>query len=173
MWRRRGGGGTGGSSGTTVELETTTDSPQPDHVITQNLFQKNATQIQSAGVALTLKKRLGRRKGSTGLTYSLGPRFVQLEDRYELDYVSFQNTFNTFGRRWRRRRRRRWRRWHWWRWWRNNRRKQHRWKQQHWWKQLAETGGNNNNNGNNNTTGPGGDVQQTFTTTWGELVQLG
>ncbi|MDA7994568.1 MAG: hypothetical protein MPJ25_16190, partial [Pirellulales bacterium] len=65
-----GGGGTGGSSGTTVSLETTTDSPQPDHVITQNLFQKNATQIQSAGVALTLKKRLGRRKGSTGLTYS-------------------------------------------------------------------------------------------------------
>ena len=47
-WRR---GGTGGSSGTTVSLETTTDSPQPDHVITQNLFQKNATQIQSAGVA--------------------------------------------------------------------------------------------------------------------------
>ena len=64
-------------------------------MITQNLFQKNATQIQSAGVALTLKKRLGRRKGSTGLTYSLGPRFVQLEDRYELDYVSFQNTFNS------------------------------------------------------------------------------
>ncbi|MBT6460611.1 MAG: hypothetical protein HOK57_12475, partial [Planctomycetaceae bacterium] len=87
-----GGGGTGGSSGTTVSLETTTDSPQPDHLITQNLFQKNTTEIQSAGVALTLRKRLGRRKGSTRLTYALGPRFVQVADRYELDYVSFQNS---------------------------------------------------------------------------------
>ena len=88
-------GGGGGSSGTTVSLETTTDSPQPDHLITQTLYQKNATEIQSAGVALTLRKRLGRRKGSTRVTYALGPRFVQVADRYELDYVSFQNSFNS------------------------------------------------------------------------------
>ena len=43
-----GGGGTGGSSQINVSLETTTDSPQPDHLITQNLLQKNATEMQSA-----------------------------------------------------------------------------------------------------------------------------
>jgi len=92
-----GGGGTGGSSQINVSLETTTDSPQPDHLITQNLLQKNATEMQSAGVAMTLRRNLGRERGATQATFSLGPRFVQIADRYELDYASFQNTFNATG----------------------------------------------------------------------------
>ena len=77
-----GGGGQGGSTILGISLETTSDSPAPDHVITQNLYQRNSTEIQSAGVALTLRKSLGRRKGSTNVTYSIGPRFVQLAERY-------------------------------------------------------------------------------------------
>ena len=90
-----GGLGGGGAQLNTLTIDTLIESGPPDHLITQDLYQRNATEIQSASVALTLRKRLGRRKGSTRVTYSLGPRFVQVADRYELDYVSYQNTFNT------------------------------------------------------------------------------
>ncbi|NDH95090.1 MAG: hypothetical protein EBZ13_11295, partial [Planctomycetia bacterium] len=88
-----GGGGGGASFGAgasqiNVSLETTTDSPQPDHLITQNLLQKNSTEMQSAGVAMTLRRELGRERGASMATFSLGPRFVQIADRYELDYTS-------------------------------------------------------------------------------------
>jgi hypothetical protein len=92
-----GGGGTGGSAILNVSLETTVDSPPPDHIITQNLLQRNSTELQSAAVAMTLRRELGRERGSTQATFSLGPRFLQVAERYELDYVSFQNTFNTGG----------------------------------------------------------------------------
>jgi hypothetical protein len=102
-----GGGGQGGGQGgvaigggaqlNTLSIDTLVESGPPDHLITQDLLQRNTTTIQSASVALTLQKRLGRRKGSTRVRYSLGPRFVQVADRYELDYASYQNSFNTLG----------------------------------------------------------------------------
>ncbi len=87
----------GGAQLNTLTIDTLVESGPPDHLITQDLLQRNSTQIQSASVALTLKKRLGRRKGSTQVRYSLGPRFVQVADRYEIDYASYQNSFNTLG----------------------------------------------------------------------------
>jgi hypothetical protein len=89
-----GGAGTGGSTVLNISLETTTDSPPPDHTITQNLLQRNSTELQSGAVAMTLRRSLGKRRGATDATFSLGPRFIQFAERYELDYTSFQNSFN-------------------------------------------------------------------------------
>ena len=164
-----GGGGGGAIQG--VNLETTVDSPPPDHLITQNLYQRNTTEIQSASVALTLKKNLGRRRGSTQARFSLGPRFVQLADRFELDYTSFQNTFNsssggggnngggnnnnTGGN--------------------NNNTGGNN---NNTGGNNNNTGGNNNNaggnnGGNNTTTGAAGNVQTTFTSSGGGAGILG
>ncbi|MGA0040668.1 MAG: hypothetical protein ACO3NZ_12530, partial [Pirellulales bacterium] len=59
-----GGAGTGGSTVLNISLETTTDSPPPDHTITQNLLQRNSTELQSGAVAMTLRRSLGKRKGA-------------------------------------------------------------------------------------------------------------
>ena len=91
------GDGNGGGLGATiasVTIETTSDSPPPDHLITQTLTQKNDTQFQGVGAAFTVRRALGRRNGDTDLTMSLGPRFIQLAERYQLTYASFQNEFN-------------------------------------------------------------------------------
>jgi hypothetical protein len=97
----QGGGGGGGGGGigldgaiASVTIETTSESPPPDHLITQTLTQKNDTQFQGVGAAFTVRRALGRRNGDTDLTMSLGPRFIQLAERYQLTYASFQNEFN-------------------------------------------------------------------------------
>ena len=91
-----GGGGdnAGGSTIASVTIETTSESPPPDHLITQTLVQKNDTEIQSAGVAFTVNRALGRQPGDGDLTFSLGPRFIQFAERYQLTYTSYQNEFN-------------------------------------------------------------------------------
>jgi hypothetical protein len=93
-----GGGGDdnngGGSTIASVTIETTSESPPPDHLITQTLVQKNDTEIQSAGVAVTINRSLGRQQGDSDMTFSLGPRFIQFAERYQLAYTSFQNEFN-------------------------------------------------------------------------------
>jgi len=101
-----GGGGGGidegglGAGGTiaSVTIETTSDSPPPDHLITQTLVQKNDVQFQGAGAAITVSRALGRHQGQNDVTFSLGPRFIQFAERYQLAYTSFQNEFNVpFG----------------------------------------------------------------------------
>jgi hypothetical protein len=101
-----GGGGGGiddgglGAGGTiaSVTIETTSDSPPPDHLITQTLIQRNDTQFQGGGAAFTVRRALGRRQGQNDVTFSLGPRFIQFAERYQLTYSSFQNEFNVpFG----------------------------------------------------------------------------
>jgi len=88
----------GGAVLASVSIETTSDSPPPDHLITQTLTQTNETQFQGGGVALTARRALGRRTGNSDVTFSLGPRFIQFAERYQLSYDSYQNTFNTgFG----------------------------------------------------------------------------
>lgn len=89
-----GGGLVGGATIASVTIETTSDSPPPDHLITQTLVQKNDTEIQSAGVAVTINRSLGRQQGDSDMTFSLGPRFIQFAERYQLAYTSFQNQFN-------------------------------------------------------------------------------
>jgi hypothetical protein len=91
-----GGGGLigGGASIATVTIETTSDSPPPDHLITQTLTQQNDTEIQSAGVAFTVNRALGRQPGDSDMTFSLGPRFIQFAERYQMTYASYQNAFN-------------------------------------------------------------------------------
>ncbi|MBM4022586.1 MAG: hypothetical protein FJ284_10185 [Planctomycetes bacterium] len=91
-----GGGGltAAGGSIASVTIETTSESPPPDHLITQTITQQNDTQLQGAGVAFTARRALGRRQGQSDLTFSLGPRFIQLTERYKLTYDSFQNQFN-------------------------------------------------------------------------------
>ena len=89
-----GGGDGGGSTIASVTIETTSISPPPDHLITQSLVQKNETEIQSAGVAFTINRALGRQPGDSDMMFSLGPRFIQFAERYQLTYASFQNEFN-------------------------------------------------------------------------------
>ncbi|MFM8985383.1 MAG: hypothetical protein ACKONH_04880, partial [Planctomycetia bacterium] len=92
-----GGGGPfggGGAAIATVTIETTSDSPPPDHLITQTLTQQNDTEIQSAGVAFTINRALGRQPGDSDMTFSLGPRFIQFAERYQMTYASYQNAFN-------------------------------------------------------------------------------
>lgn len=88
------GGDGGGSTIASVTIETTSESPPPDHLITQSLVQKNETEIQSAGVAFTINRALGRQPGDSDMMFSLGPRFIQFAERYRLTYASFQNEFN-------------------------------------------------------------------------------
>ena len=95
-----GGGGLIGAGATiaSVTIETTSESPPPDHLITQTLIQKNDVDFQGAGAAFTVTRALGRRQGQNDVTFSLGPRFIQFAERYQLTYASFQNEFNVpFG----------------------------------------------------------------------------
>jgi hypothetical protein len=91
-----GGGGLTGAGGTiaSVTIETTSESPPPDHLITQTLTQKNETQFQGGGFAFTARRALGRKTGNSDITFSLGPRFIQFAERYQLSYDSYQNAFN-------------------------------------------------------------------------------
>jgi hypothetical protein len=88
----------GGATITSITIETTSDSPPPDHLITQQLYQTNETTMQGGSAALTIQRELGRLKGSSRATFALGPRFLQFAERYQLNYASYQNSFNTaFG----------------------------------------------------------------------------
>ena len=72
-------------------------SPPPDHLIAQKLTQHNTTRVQSAGVAALVRRELGRRGSRSTATFSVGPRFIQFEDRFNLGYESNQYAWNLGG----------------------------------------------------------------------------
>jgi hypothetical protein len=76
----------------TTTIETT--SPPPDHLIVQNFTQHNQTRIQSGSAAWIVRRALGGRGSGSTVRLGLGPRFVQLADRYDIDYQSYQYAFN-------------------------------------------------------------------------------
>ena len=83
--------------GVAVPIVTTTitsTSPPPDHLIVQNFQQRNSTQIQSGGAAWAVRRALGTRGSGGTVRFGLGPRFVQVADRYSLEYRSDQYTFD-------------------------------------------------------------------------------
>lgn len=76
---------------TTIE----STSPPPDHAISQHFRQANETRLQSGGAAWIIRRELGRRGSGSSVRFGLGPRFVQLADRYSLGYQSYQYGFNS------------------------------------------------------------------------------
>ena len=92
----QGGGLVGGGNA----LNSTTiisTSPPPDHLIAQKMVQMNTTRIQSAAVTSLIRREIGGRGSRSNVKFSLGPRFVQFEDRYDIKYESNQYAFNTAG----------------------------------------------------------------------------
>lgn len=90
-------GATGGFGTTSLPLTTTTitaNSPPPDHLIAQKLTQQNSTRIQSAAAGFIVRRALGRRGSGSTVRFSLGPRFLQFEDRFHIGYESNQYAFN-------------------------------------------------------------------------------
>ena len=84
--------------GIAVPIVTTTivtTSPPPDHLIVQNFTQNNQTRMQTGSGAWIVRRALGRRGSGSNVRLGLGPRFVQLADRYDLSYQSYQYAFNT------------------------------------------------------------------------------
>jgi hypothetical protein len=76
----------------TTTIETT--SPPPDHLIVQNFTQRNQTRMQSGAAAWIVRRALGGRGSGSNVRLGLGPRFVQLADRYDISYQSYQYAFN-------------------------------------------------------------------------------
>jgi hypothetical protein len=92
-----GTGTTGGIGQAIVTTTITSTSPPPDHLISQKLVQQNNTEIQSGGVAMMIRRELGRRGSGTNATFTFGPRYVQVADRFHIGYESNQYAFNTTG----------------------------------------------------------------------------
>ena len=76
----------------TTTIETT--SPPPDHLISQTFTQHNQTRLQSGAAAWIVRRALSRRGSGSTVRLGLGPRFVQLADRYNIGYQSYQYPFN-------------------------------------------------------------------------------
>ena len=76
----------------TTTIETT--SPPPDHLISQTFTQHNQTRLQSGAAAWIVRRALGRRGSGSTVRFGLGPLFVQLADRYNIGYQSYQYPFN-------------------------------------------------------------------------------
>ncbi|MEN9665214.1 MAG: hypothetical protein RLZZ326_1577, partial [Planctomycetota bacterium] len=89
-----GTGTTGGIGQAIVTTTITSESPPPDHLISQKLTQNNNTEIQSGGVALMVRRELGRRGSGTNATFTFGPRYIQVADRFNIGYESNQYAFN-------------------------------------------------------------------------------
>ncbi len=88
------GGGVGNVNQAVVTTTITSNSPPPDHLISQKLTQDNMSRIQSAGAAMIVRRELGRRGSGTTARFAFGPRFVQFEDRFNIGYESNQYAFN-------------------------------------------------------------------------------
>jgi hypothetical protein len=73
-----------------VTVEITNTSPAPDHLISQQFTQRNSTELQSVAVATLIRRTYNR---TTPVTFSLAGRFVQLTDRFSMDYQSEQKPF--------------------------------------------------------------------------------
>ncbi|MFM9025445.1 MAG: hypothetical protein ACKON7_08920, partial [Planctomycetaceae bacterium] len=89
-----GGGGVGAVVNPVVTTTIISNSPPPDHLISQKFTQDNSTRIQSAAAAFIVRRELGRRGSGKTARLSIGPRFIQFEDRYHLGYESNQYAFN-------------------------------------------------------------------------------
>jgi hypothetical protein len=90
-----GGGGLINGGQPLVVTTITSTSPPPDHIITQELRQQNATELQSGGFAWIVRRNLSSAgSGQLNLArFSFGPRFLQVADRYSIDYSSNQQGF--------------------------------------------------------------------------------
>jgi hypothetical protein len=88
-----GGGFIGGNVLIVSTIEST--SPPPDHLISQNLTQVNSTELWSTGFAWTVRRNLSSAGSGqlNSLRLSLGPKFLQVADRYSIDYTSLQYPF--------------------------------------------------------------------------------
>ena len=90
-----GGGGLVAGGLPIVVTTITSESPPPDHLITQTLTQKNTTELTSAGFAWAVRRNLSS-AGSGELRtarFTFGPRYLQVADRYSIDYSSNQQSF--------------------------------------------------------------------------------
>ena len=89
----------GGVANVIVVTTITSTSPPPDHVITQNLTQNNLTELRSGGFAWTIRRNLsqaGSGKMNT-VRFSFGPKFLQVNDHYSINYNSTQAPFPPTG----------------------------------------------------------------------------
>ena len=91
------GGGLVGGGNALNSTTIVSTSPPPDHLIAQKMVQMNITRIQSAAVTSLIRREIGGRGSRSNVKFSLGPRFVQFEDRYNIAYESNQYAFNTAG----------------------------------------------------------------------------
>ena len=91
------GGGLVGGGNALNSTTIISTSPPPDHLIAQKMVQMNTTRIQSAAVTSLIRREIGGRGSRSNVKFSLGPRFVQFEDRYNIAYESNQYAFNTAG----------------------------------------------------------------------------
>ena len=89
----------GGIAVPLVVTTITSDSPPPDHLITQNLQQVNTTELRSGGFAWIVRRNLSTAgSGETrSLRMSLGPKWLQVADRYSINYSSNQQAFPVGG----------------------------------------------------------------------------
>jgi hypothetical protein len=92
----------GGVANPIIVTTITSVSPPPDHMITQTLDQVNSTELRSGGFAWIIRRNLSQAGSGTArsLRFSLGPKFLQVADRYSISYNSYQQAFpvgSTFG----------------------------------------------------------------------------
>lgn len=87
----------GGFVGNPIVVTTITAvSPPPDHIITQSLTQRNSSELTSAGFAWAVRRNLSRPGSGSIRTarFTFGPRYLQVADRYTIDYSSTVDGFN-------------------------------------------------------------------------------
>lgn len=91
-----GGGGLVNGGFPLVVSTITSESPPPDHVITQSLVQRNSTELTSAGFAWAVRRNLSSAGSGSIRTarFTFGPRYLQVADRYSIDYSSTQQPFD-------------------------------------------------------------------------------
>lgn len=90
-----GGGGLINGGLPLVVTTITSESPPPDHIITQTLTQRNSTELTSAGFAWAVRRNLSAPGAGELRTarFTFGPRYLQVADRYSIDYNSVQQGF--------------------------------------------------------------------------------
>ena len=74
----------------------TSVSPPPDHIIAQSLTQRNSSELTSAGFAWAVRRNLSTAGSGSIRTarFTFGPRYLQVADRYSIDYSSTVDGFN-------------------------------------------------------------------------------
>jgi hypothetical protein len=91
-----GTGTVGGVGEVLIATTITSESGPPDHIITQNITQRNSTELTSAGFAWAVRRNLTT-AGSGGIRtarFTFGPRYLQVADRYSIEYGSQVDGFD-------------------------------------------------------------------------------